>query len=234
MTLWLRRLTSAERFEVQCWKQLLRPGATVADVGANLGLYTLLAARVVGPQGHVHGFEPDPENASALERSVQANGYRNVTIHRAAVAESCGALRLYRRAEHHGDHRIYRPPTPEGRERADIGVPSVTLDSLFGDAVPLHLVKLDIQGAEGRAIAGMRQTLAANPDLRLVLEFWPEGLRQCGTDPQGLLEELRAMGFALAIVDNRRRRLLEAGNDEIMELCRRERYVILLAQRARR
>jgi FkbM family methyltransferase len=232
VTLWIRRLSTAERFEVECWRGLIRPGAVVADVGANLGLFTLLAARSAGPEGHVHSFEPDPANASALARSVKANGYGTVTIHRAAVAEACGTIPLYLRAEHRGDHRIYRPPTREGGERRAIEVPAVTLDSLFGAEQRLDAVKLDIQGAEGRAIAGMGRTLDASPGLVLMFEFWPEGLRQCGTDPRALLEGLRARGLVLEHVDNARRRLARADTDELLRIAARSRYVNLLARRA--
>ncbi len=234
VTLWLRRFTRAERFEIECWRRLIRPGAIVADVGANLGLFTLLAARSAGPEGHVHSFEPDPDNASVLARNIEANGYRNVTVHRAAVADACGTIPLYVRAEHRGDHRIYRPPTREGRERSAIEVPAVTLDSIFGEGPALAAVKLDIQGAEGRAIAGMTRTLESNPGLCLMFEFWPVGLRQCGTDPEGLLDGLRARGFSIQLVDNDRRRLSKATNQELLRRCALARYVNVLAQRADR
>ncbi len=234
VTLWLRRFTSAERFEIECWRRMILPGAVVADVGSNLGLFTLLAARSAGPEGHVHSFEPDPDNASVLARNIEANGYRNVTVHRAAVTDACGTIPLYLRAEHRGDHRIYRPPTREGRERSAIQVPAVTLDSIFGEGPAIGAVKLDIQGAEGRAIAGMTRTLEANPDLRLMFEFWPDGLRQCGTDPEALLDGLRARGFSIQHIDNDRRRISEASNAELGRTCARARYVNLLAQRADR
>jgi FkbM family methyltransferase len=105
--LWLAKVGNAERFEMDLWSDSLRPGMVVADVGANLGLYTLLAAERVGPAGRVHSFEPDPQNAALLRRNVAANVYNNVVLHEAAVADRQGVVALHRCPEHHGDHRIY-------------------------------------------------------------------------------------------------------------------------------
>src|ERR1035441_6724268 len=58
---------------------LIRPGMTVFDIGAHVGHYTLLAARIVGPTGRVYAFEPEPENFALLKRNVELNGYKNVT-----------------------------------------------------------------------------------------------------------------------------------------------------------
>ena len=65
----------------------LRPGDTVIDVGANVGYYTLLAARKVGPRGKVVAFEPDPESFSFLKRNVKANGFTNVVLEQKGLVE---------------------------------------------------------------------------------------------------------------------------------------------------
>src|ERR1017187_7387482 len=58
---------------------IIRPGMTFLDVGAHVGHYTLLAARLVGPTGHVYAFEPEPENYAILTKNIALNGYTNVT-----------------------------------------------------------------------------------------------------------------------------------------------------------
>src|SRR5262245_2134996 len=65
----------------------LAPGMTFLDLGANVGYFTCLAARKVGPAGRVWAFEPDPRNFRLLVRSVKANGLSNVTAVRAAASD---------------------------------------------------------------------------------------------------------------------------------------------------
>ena len=226
--LWMRKLTAAERYETQLWTELIKPGMIVADVGANLGVYSLLAAQRVGSAGRVHSFEPDQDNHGLLLKNIATNGYENVTVHRAAVADEVGTVSLYRRLEHRGDHRIYQA---EGAERPSVEVPVTTLDAVFAETLRLDVVKLDIQGAEPRALAGMTELLKANPKLSLITEFWPDGLQQSGADPHAFLAALRDHGFAIRRIDDQRAQLEELSDDELMVLCRKIRYTNLLATR---
>ncbi len=221
--LWMRKWTAAERFHAKLWAAAARPGLVVADVGANLGVYALLAARGVGPTGEVHAFEPDPENCALLRRSIAANGYEaNVTVHEAAVADRVGPGTLYRRLEHRGDHRIY--PHDGG---GAIPIRVTTLDQALGcgrdargPSRRLDLVKLDIQGAEWRAVEGMRGLVAANPQLAFFTEFWPEGLARAGGDPRRFLEAARDLGLSVRTIDDERGRLLDLADAEVLDLCR--------------
>ena len=69
-------------------RELLKPGMTFCDVGANMGVLTLLAARLVGPAGRVFSFEPFPQNAAVVRHNVALNGFANVTVVEAGVAEA--------------------------------------------------------------------------------------------------------------------------------------------------
>ncbi|MCG8406837.1 MAG: FkbM family methyltransferase [Phycisphaerales bacterium] len=226
--LWMRKLTAAERYETRLWTELIKPGMIVADVGANLGVYTLLAAQHVGSTGRVHGFEPDQDNHDLLLKNITTNGYTNVTVHRSAVADEVGMVSLYRRLEHRGDHRIYQA---EGAARPSVEVPVTTLDAVFSESQQLDVLKLDIQGAEPRALAGMTELLKGNPELNLITEFWPEGLRQSGADPYAFLAALRDHGFAIRRINDQREQLEELSDDELLALCRKIRYTNLLAAR---
>src|SRR3989338_8733486 len=71
-------------------KSVLKPGMTFVDVGANIGLFSLMAARQVGPTGKVYAFEPGADNCTLLRKNIEQNGYRNVTIVEKAVSEKPG------------------------------------------------------------------------------------------------------------------------------------------------
>src|SRR5436190_21304843 len=70
--------------------RVLRPGDVFYDVGANVGFLSLIAARIVGPDGHVYSFEPMPEIARAVGRNAALNGFDNVTVVEVALADLAG------------------------------------------------------------------------------------------------------------------------------------------------
>jgi FkbM family methyltransferase len=184
-----------EPSETALLPKLVREGDTVLDLGANIGYFTLLLARKVGPTGRVFAFEPDPDNFALLARNVEVNGYTNVVLENKAVGERTGTAGLFLCADNPGDHRIYAT-AGEARER-------VTIDTVrLDDYAPLRgarvdLIKMDIQGAEAGALAGMAGLLRRSAGCRLLTEFWPYGLRHAGADPRAYLEALRALGLEL-------------------------------------
>lgn len=69
-----------EDFEIELFERCIRSGDTVIDVGAHIGLYSLVAARAAGPGGHVYAFEPLESNRLLLSRNIEANGYTTITV----------------------------------------------------------------------------------------------------------------------------------------------------------
>ncbi len=200
-----------ETFERTLFLRLVKPGMTVLDVGANIGIFTALAASRVGKGGAVFSFEPGPENFALLQETVRLNGFDNVVARQAAVADQPGTLRLYLSELNMVDHRIY----DADESRPSVEVETVTVDEALAaqGAKRVDVLKIDIQGAEAKAFAGMSRTLADNPNLRILAEFWPWGLRRCGGDPHALLEKFRALGFRIHVLDARRDRLREITDD---------------------
>lgn len=193
-----------EPFETLLVQRLVSPGDTVVDVGANIGYYTLQFARLVGEAGHVYAFEPDPRNFALLEENVWQNGYRNVTLVRAAVAAEPGRVQLHLNAENRGDHRIY----PSAPGRAAIDVEAVALDDYFSDHKGhFHLVKIDVQGAETGVFLGMRKMVAEQRVARVLSEFWPRGLKLAGGDASTFLHDRLREGFAVSVIDEANRRI---------------------------
>jgi FkbM family methyltransferase len=199
----------------------------VADIGANLGLYTLLASRCVGPTGRVHSFEPDPQNYALLSRSVARNECSNVELHQTAVADQVGTLWLHRSEEHHGDHRIYACGPGD---RRTVRVPVTTLDAALVQSPRLDAVKMDVQGSEWRVLRGMTQLIARNPAIAMFLEFWPRGLREGGVDPRELLQELRRLGLRVRNIGNCPATPEEGDDAQLIALAEQSGYSNLLAE----
>lgn len=171
----------------------VRPGDVVVDAGANIGYYTVLASKLVGPTGRVYAFEPDPTSFELLERNVRLNGADNVVAEQKALSNANTTLELFIASDNKGEHRIYQP---EGEHRPSIKVPAVRMDDyLRGKVDHVDFVKIDTQGAEAVIIEGMAETIRANQQMVMIVEFWPSGLAGLGSDAAALLKTLRADDF---------------------------------------
>lgn len=181
---------------------LLREGMTVFDVGAHVGYYTLMAAQKVGPRGHVFAFEPEPENYSILKKNIELNGYMNVTCIPKAVSSRSGTLSLFVSRQGNDRHTIVNTPSAVCLSESH-DVPTISLDEFAASLgwPQVDLIKMDIEGAEPLALAGMSELLGRSPCLSLLLEFAPEMLRGGAADPLEFLSTLRKLGFAITPVE---------------------------------
>ncbi|MBC7939432.1 MAG: FkbM family methyltransferase [Chitinophagaceae bacterium] len=178
-------------------RQFMRPGMTVIDVGANVGSYTRFLAGLTGPKGRVIAFEPEPLNFARLKANVA--DLSNVTAVQAAVADREGEIALFVSDDLNVDHRTY----DDGRGRRQAAIRAVSLDGFLPPGEPVHLIKLDVQGAEYGVLQGARRVLEGNADIALIMEFWPFGLRQSGVGAGMLLDLLGSMGFSWRRTDGR-------------------------------
>lgn len=150
----------------QLLRRLLRQGDVFIDVGANVAYFSLVAAQLVGPQGEVHSFEPDPRAFALLARSVVENHLNNVWCHRVALWGTQTRLTLAGI-----DDLAFRHVAESGNDRRDLTAIAVPLDEylkLMGVAKPIRLVKIDVEGAEVEVIKGMTELLRTNRPLLVV------------------------------------------------------------------
>jgi FkbM family methyltransferase len=183
-----------EPFETALFKREIKPGQTVLDIGANIGYYTLIAAKLAGPKGKVYAFEPDPDNFALLKKNVETNGYNNVVLVNKAVSDKTKTAQLFLNKTNKGDHRLY--DSKDGRP--SISVQTIKLDDFFKKLdKKIHFIKMDIQGSEASALSGMRNLIRRNSSLKLVTEFSPGSLKLNGQNPQKYLKTLNRCGFKL-------------------------------------
>jgi FkbM family methyltransferase len=185
----------ADRAERQLLKKILFRGAVTMDVGANIGIYSEFLSRCVGPTGLVHSFEPSPENFRLL--STATRHLSNVRLTQAAVGERSGKCKLYISVKLNVDHRAYKA---DGDSRRTIPAEMVALDDYFEPGQRVDLIKMDIQGYELHALRGAQRVLQENPDINLLLEFWPAGLAQAGVSWEGLVGTLEGLNMDLTLV----------------------------------
>ncbi|MFH1292185.1 MAG: FkbM family methyltransferase [bacterium] len=190
-----------ETFEALQIQKKLKPGMVAIDIGANIGYYTAMAAKSVGHSGKVFAFEPDPENFSFLKKTVALNQFQNVECNRIGISNSEGRGQLYLSPENMGDHRIYT--SPAGRQSIEIEMMSIDFFMKKNGLQRVDLIKMDIQGAEGLAIQGMRKVIADNPHIKMFTEFWPQGIERTGLSPSSILRTIEEMGFKIFMINKK-------------------------------
>jgi FkbM family methyltransferase len=170
----VRYLTGDAEPEVQdALAELVKPGQTVYDVGANIGFFTMLCSRLVGPQGRVYAFEPVPQNLATLKRNVALNGLTNVVVVEKALSSSTGTAEMFVSpwsAFHSLNVAGASKQENHGPQSGAIVVQTIALDEfVHGDGVRApDLVKIDVEGAELVVLDGMRETLRSRAPLLLV------------------------------------------------------------------
>lgn len=214
----LRRDAVWEPFETRLLWDCLAPGSVFADVGANLGYFTLLAAARVGERGRVFAFEPDPDNCALLRASLQRNRLaQRVTVEQAALAEAEGEARLYLSDDNFGDHQVFATAAV----RPSLPIRCLRGDHYFErwDAEP-DMLKVDTQGSEYAVIRGLMPFLAAQrAPVRILIELTPWSLRAAGASGRGLIELLARLALPFWIVDHVEHRLVRSGADELAKWC---------------
>ena len=184
-----------EKAETRFFQSACRDGMTFLDVGANLGYYTALAARAVGPNGRVLAVEPDPDSFGYLEQTIAANAVGNVEAFPVAASDAPATLPLYISTDNRGDNRLYA----SGEDRPQVEVTARPLDALLRENKidTVDLIKIDVQGYEPKVISGLRETITSSPNLTLLTEFWPQGIDEAGEDANEFLQTLRELGLTL-------------------------------------
>lgn len=228
VTLELHSTGDYERGTRCCIIELLKPGMTFVDIGAHVGLFSIPAGRCVGEQGRVFAFEPDPSNRRLLEENVRANDASNITVVPMAVADRDDRMSLHCSPYNTGDHQLFC--TTRGRHTVEVEV--TRLDTFMkqqGGGV--DLIKMDVQGAEGRVLEGMAAVLDGNAALTLIVELSPWMLRDIGDDPLVLLNELSGRGFRLHTMDEDSGIMTAGSPDEILDRCGERAYLNVIAQR---
>jgi FkbM family methyltransferase len=220
-----------ERRDLQLVARFLRPGMRVIDIGANIGLYSILADRLVGSGGQVWAFEPSTESSARLHRNLALNGAGSVLTVKLALSDQDGGLLELTRDIGRGDGERFLAAgearqVVTSREDRDSDVESVrvtTLDHFFheqlANGVKIDFLKIDIEGGEWLVFQGAPRLLSENYDLVMMFESTPENSLRYGYRQEDLFKLLRDFGFRLYCWnrdrldwDDEPSRLMKAGN----------------------
>jgi FkbM family methyltransferase len=146
-------------------QELLREGMNIIDIGAHIGVYTILAAEKVGESGKVIAIEPEPKNYGQLLENIKLNNFQNVISKNIALADHKGFGRLYLSSFLDG-HSL----TAQEDKNSYIEVPINTIDELLKELnlEKVDIIKIDAEGVEIPILKGAEKTLKANPNVKII------------------------------------------------------------------
>jgi FkbM family methyltransferase len=216
-----------DAFEIDLLHQHIGKGNHVLDIGANIGFYANILSDIVGKNGSVHCFEPDITNFKHLQKRVQS--LSNVIINEKAVGAKTEKIKIYTSKELNVDHRTYKPEVYDD----EIEIEAISIDDyvLLNNIKKIDLIKIDIQGFEMQAIKGMEKTLNSNPNIKIISEFWPYGLRAAGSSLSEYFNYLVALGFDIQILHENKLAVLNIEQVKLMENLNKEHYYNIFAFR---
>jgi FkbM family methyltransferase len=189
---WLLIHGEWEPEETELVKKLIKPGDVFVDAGANLGYYSLIAAR--SGASHVYAFEAQPSTYELLGKNVIINWMTKfITYENLAVYSHTTDLEFFVRNRYPGNSSLGFTPPDQLEKWFDTATPvkvhAVSLDDYFADKPSkIDLIKVDVEGAEPAVFEGARRTLAKNREVKILCEWSPDQMATARQDPAHLVE----------------------------------------------
>jgi FkbM family methyltransferase len=185
-----------EQETTELFSDCVETGMSILDIGAHVGYYSLLAAKLAGPTGKVISFEPDPDNYSLLLRNIEENGYTNITAVNQGITSTTGVGTLILSGLDNGRHSIYHHGLPE---KGSVSISTTSVDDYFGALgwPTVDLIKMDVEGAELEVLLGMTGLLDRSHNIKLIMELNPVLLKNADVEPKSLLTRIESLGLTL-------------------------------------
>lgn len=211
-----------EEYTAAVLRSIVKPGMRILEIGANVGVFTLLMAHRTGSSGSVLSFECDPDLAQIVRDNLEINGLAHIgTVDERAVSDGTGTLRFFSAIHHRGNGTLIEGLEQIPRmalERQEIEVQSTTIDAIIKErGHSFDLVKIDAEGAESAIFRG-GSTLFADRTrpLRVIVEFAPAFISKAGDDPSVYLDRFESDGFTIQRIDERKKKALPVTRETLL------------------
>ena len=172
-------------------KQIIKPGYKIFELGANVGYYALLEAKLIGESGKIYAVEPEKNNFTILKKNIELNRLKNIKVDNIAISDKDGQYPLYVTANSNL-HSMIKPKSGDYREEM---VVTKSVDSYLAEKGGINYLRMDIEGYEFQALQGMDNTLKNNPGLKLFIELHAHLMKTKQTI--AILQKLKSFGFEI-------------------------------------
>lgn len=187
---------------------LLQPGDVVVDIGAHIGYFSVLAGRIVGAEGKVFAFEPEPGNYRRLRDHLAQNGLRQVQSFNVALGSAPGTAEMYFNSDNDGGHAFWDVAEHQLCERTReegkrLSAEVVVLDHVLAGLAPgkgPKLIKIDAEGMEYEILKGSLRTILGHEVPYIVCEINRFALERMGTSEQQLRGFMRLIGYQVSLM----------------------------------
>jgi FkbM family methyltransferase len=183
----LSKIGIYEPLETALFKRTLNPDDVFLDIGAHIGYYSLIAAKII-KTGMIHAFEPYIDSHELLMENLVLNRCRNVETYLIAASDKSRMGSLYIDEKNKGNNSLYSQ-----KDCDEITVEMIKLDEMFRDK-KVDYVKIDTQGHEIEVLIGM-QDIIKNNKLKMIIEYYPYGLRRMGHKEIDFFKIINTLGF---------------------------------------
>ncbi|WP_433739393.1 FkbM family methyltransferase [Pseudomonas putida] len=184
-------------------ERIIKPGDVYIDVGANIGMHSIAAARAMSGQGRIFAFEPFEPTRKLLERNLWLNGFSSISeISHYALSDTAGSHKLHLGATS-GHHSLYELETPSFIPTTSVDISTITLDEFLPEDLTAKLLKIDAEGAEIDVMKGARRLLAANPKMLLIVELGLSHLKRNAISLENWLKHFTASGLVFSVINDR-------------------------------
>ena len=186
--------------------QTLAPGDSFVDVGANIGYFSLLASRVVGPSGNIYAIEASPTIFSKLKRNVKLNQNQNIKLFNQAASDKTGTLDIFiAPQENLGATTTVAEVARRKGHALEAKVEARPLADIIGEdhLLAARLIKIDVEGAEMSVIQGVAQLLPKFSNMtEWIIEISPQAIEEAGKSAGELLSIFKNAGYHLYCISN--------------------------------
>ena len=178
------------------FRDSVKEGMIILDIGANIGYYTLQAAARVGENGQVHAFEPVSATFNELTENIKLNNLHNVFANKFIVHKDCDKRTIFVSNKYFTGWSSLSPDIENYSGKTEC-VESITIDDYVEQRriKNVHLAKIDVEGSEISVLKGMKRLLAGQGHLQLLIEIAEKHLKSQGSNPQEIIDYLQSFGF---------------------------------------
>lgn len=179
--------------------RFLKEGDVFVDAGANLGYFTILAAKKVGRDGKVYCFEPNPSVTKYLLRNIELNQLENVVVHEKGVSDINGHFMFFVSDK---DISLGNVVGPIGKDSQAIQIQTVRMDEELPLGLEVDLAKIDVEGEELNVLRGMQSIIERSPEIKILIEYSLTNSERKKSNPQDLLDFLAQWFSIYQVLDS--------------------------------